>query len=135
MRYLYRLLGVIAISGLAGCMSSEMQQQRFNAAKVPSPQIKQSLLNAARDYLFDPGSIRDAEISNVFVWNDIQDTKAVCVKFNSKNRLGGYTGRSTNLVQISKDNKILGAIDNWPGCYNSALKWHQFPEANGLKSL
>jgi len=66
----------------------------MTVAIPPSTALKQNLLKIARDIVFDPGSIRDSEISHVFEnlhpYAKKNNGKLVCVKFNSKNRMGSY---------------------------------------------
>jgi len=135
MRTVRNLFFLVIVGVLAGCVASvDAWDAHMVAAKPPTPELKKVLLEAARDRLFDPGSIRDAEISNVFLFNAKYNTHAVCVKFNSKNRMGGYTGRVTWGI-IVKDNQPTDMAVNWYACQNKWLKWQIFKEANGLKSL
>ncbi|MBB4067156.1 hypothetical protein [Gellertiella hungarica] len=118
---------------LTGCVTQE-QIKKINASARPATASEKALIvSAARDYLIDPYSVRDAEISDV---RTLLDTGylAVCVKANSKNRMGGYTGRTATSVRF-KDGKIVGALQDAPGCYMPEVKYYSFPELEALRNL
>jgi len=91
-------------------------------------------VSAARDYLVDPYSVRDAEISHVVDASKDGKIQAVCVKFNSKNRMGGYVGRSALSVRVVND-KPVSAVQDPPGCYLPGMKYRPFPELENLKNI
>jgi|GEM_PF-2356421 len=140
MMRIFRVLSFLVVGAfLGGCVTNtDSWNERMASATSPSAALKQNLLKIARDVVFDPGSIRDSEISNVFEnrhpYAKKNNGKIVCVKFNSKNRMGGYAGRTTYLVLIAKD-KPYNAITGSPLCNHPMLKWQTFPEANSLASL
>ncbi|WP_171900698.1 hypothetical protein [Stappia indica] len=118
---------------LAGCQSTAEFQASIDGAKPAPASIKAAIVDAARDQLFDPYSIRDAEISYMQL-NKTNGVHWLCVKANSKNRLGGYTGRQSVEVNI-RNGKLIGSLENSPACNNSSLKWQRFPQLEALKNL
>jgi hypothetical protein len=91
-------------------------------------------VTAARDFVLDPYSIRDAEISNVVLFNAQARIEAVCVKANAKNGYGGYSGRQATSVSL-RDGIILGATTDDVRCLDPRLGYHPFKELENLKSL
>ncbi len=99
----------------------------------PSAAVRKVIVNAARDHLVDPYSIRDVEISSV-VFDSITGLQAVCVKFNSKNAVGGYVGRSAVSVRL-KDGQPVSTAKEPPLCREPRLKYYPFPESDVLRKL
>lgn len=125
---------VVALSAvLTGCQTT-IPQSVADSQHPASASLKAEIVKQARDRVFDPYSIRDAEISNVVLFNPRNGIKAVCVKFNSKNQLGGYVGRSATGISI-RNGILLGATDGDPRCLDPRLKYQRFPELENLKSL
>jgi len=87
----------------------------------------------ARDFLIDPYSVRDAEISSVM---DTPDGKLqfVCVKANAKNAMGGYTGRKAVSVRLV-GSRPVSTNPNATVCAMPLLRWYPFPELENLKSI
>ncbi|MGN6779359.1 hypothetical protein [Rhizobium sp.] len=75
-----------------------------------------AIAQAARNFVFDRYSIRDAENSNVVLFNPNFGIQAVCVKAHAKNQFGGYTGRQATGISV-KDGIILGATLGDPGAW------------------
>jgi len=119
---------------LAGCVSVPEQMDKLVATQEPpSAAVRKVIVNAARDYLVDPYSIRDVEISSV-VSDSVAGLQAVCVKFNSKNAAGGYVGRSAVSVRL-KDGQPVSTAKEPPLCREPRLKYHPFPESDVLRKL
>lgn len=116
---------IVAVA-LTGCMTID---QVTLSAKPASPQLRAQIVDAARDVLFDPYSVRDAEIS--YLADLPGDTDAVCVKLNAKNRLGGYTGRQVHAVYV-RSGRPINTGSNPHLCNNPNLKWTKFPEIEAL---
>ena len=112
--------------GLSGCATVD---EAALDAKPPSRELREAIVDKARDVLFDPYSVRDAEISYLVDLPGPSD--AVCVKLNAKNRLGGYTGRQVNAVYV-QNGVLLAAGSNPRLCNNSMLNWVRFPEIEAL---
>src|SRR5690606_2299539 len=84
---------------LSGCISPQQMERILASQRPPSPEIRQAIAKAARDFLLDPFSVRDAEISGVM---DLPGGKlqVVCVKENARNAFGAYAGRNTFSVRL-----------------------------------
>lgn len=130
---LKRLIVVSVALALAGCQSSAELQQSIAQSTPPSAGLKASIIHDARDYLADPYSIRDAEISNI-QRNPKTGIEWVCVKANAKNAMGGYTGRQTIEID-ARGSTLVGNLPNSPACSNPALRWQPFPGLEALKNL
>lgn len=125
----------LAAAGLAlsGCVTQEQVDKVMASQRAPSAAIKQAIVKDARDYLVDPYSVRDAEISSVM---DTPDGKLqfVCVKANAKNRMGGYTGRSTISVRLV-GSRPVSTNPNATACGMPLLRWYPFPELENLRNI
>ena len=124
---------IAAILVLAGCQSQGELQTAINDARPASALVKTAIVKDARDYLVDPYSVRDAEISYV-QFNKHSGLHWLCVKANAKNRMGGYSGRQAVEVWI-RNGQLAGNLPNSPACNNPSLKWQGFPELEALRSI
>ena len=122
-----------ACSIVTGCQTV-VPQSVANSQKPPSKALKATIVEAARNVVFDPYSIRDAEISNVVLFNPQAGIEAVCVKANAKNQLGGYTGRQATSISL-RNGVILQAIQGDARCLDPRLGYHPFKELENLKNL
>ena len=121
-------------AALGGCVAaSEVMDKLMASQEPPSPAIRKAIVNAARDYLADPYSIRDVEISSVMVAGDT-GLHVVCVKFNAKNQVGGYVGRTATAVRL-QGLQPVDTTENAPGCSEPRLKYYSFPESDVLRKL
>ncbi len=127
------LLLSVAVVGLSGCVTQEQVDKVFASQRPPTAAEKAAIVNGARDYLVDPYSVRDAEISNV-VTLGTTGLEAVCVKANSKNRMGGYTGRSAVSVRLSKGRPV-STLEDAPACSDPRMHYQRFPELENLKNV
>lgn len=127
------LIIIITALGLSGCVTQEQVDTVLATQRAPSAQIRQAIVKASRDYLIDPYSVRDAEISAVM---DAPGGKLqfVCVKANAKNRMGAYTGRSTLSVRLVGVTPV-STNENAATCVAPLLKWYPFPELENLKNI
>lgn len=123
------VIGVVT----AGCQTA-VPQSIANTQRPPSQALRATIVKAARDFVLDPYSIRDAEISNVVMVNPKARIEAVCVKANAKNPYGGYTGRQATSVSL-RDGVILGATTSDARCLDPRLDYHPFKELENLKIL
>lgn len=119
---------------LTGCVSQSEITKMNSEAAPPSAKLKATILQAARSYLKDPYSVRDAEISGEISLDAKTNTTAVCVRYNAKNGFGGYTGRSTTAVRLVNGQPVA-AFDNQPACNHPALRYYPFPEVKQLADL
>ncbi|MGB6119092.1 MAG: hypothetical protein WBF87_12810 [Mesorhizobium sp.] len=124
---------VAAALALAGCQTSEELHSAVAMSQPVPPAIKAAIVAAARDTLVDPYSVRDAEISHM-MFNAKSGLHWVCVKANSKNRMGGYTGRQALEVWV-RNGQLAGNLPNSPACNLPSLRWEPFTELEALKSL
>jgi hypothetical protein len=112
---------------LAGCTT----QMDIQIQQPVSADLKAQILKGAKDVLFDPYSVRDAEISGFIPRKPGSSDGFVCVKANAKNRMGAYVGRTGTLVFVNAG-KVTDAMDRHPFCNNTAIRYRQFPELEAL---
>lgn len=119
----------VSLLVLSGCQTIPFDEVQTN--KKPTYKHKQALIQAAKEVLFDPYSVRDAELSNQLEFGNKR--VAYCGRLNSKNRLGGYVGLQYVLISFSGD-KIVQyySPNNW--CYGNKekLRWNRFVELEAL---
>ena len=125
-------LAFLAGAFLSGCTPVVDYSGPIANAVQPSASIKSQIVRDARDLLFDPYSIRDAEISNVATFAD--GSQGVCVKANSRNAMGGYTGRQSMAITI-RNGMLVGHAMNSPLCVRPDVVYRPFPELEALASL
>jgi hypothetical protein len=113
-----KLAAFIFAALLAGCATPSAQSIGEAVPTDYEAQVRAKIV----DTFFDPGSIRDAEISEPFPVNSVFDGTtpiprsgwAVCVKANAKNRMGGYTGRHPVLF-LFEGGQITFTLDQGGG--------------------
>lgn len=90
-----------------------------------------------RESLFDPYSVRDASITTVLARGDGRET--LCVYFNSKNRMGGYSGSTAYGITL-KGGRMAGVHEAGPvagnraagkGCFDPTRRAAPFTELSG----
>ncbi|RMX61887.1 hypothetical protein SADFL11_00048920 [Roseibium alexandrii DFL-11] len=118
---------------VAGCQTSAELTASFDEAKPAPASVKSAIVDAARDFLYDPYSVRDAEISYMQL-NKRSGLHWLCVKANTKNQMGGYTGRQAIEV-IVKDGKLVGNLPNSAACRNTQLRWQKFHKLEALRNI
>lgn len=129
-----RFIAITTVCALLTSCQTSVPQTVADSQRTPTKALKTAIVQAARDVVFDPYSIRDAEISNVVLLHPAAGVEAVCVKANAKNRLGGYTGRTATGISI-RNGVILGATAGDPRCLDPRLRYHRFPELEDLKNI
>ncbi len=127
------VLGTVGLA-LAGCVSTPQP----TAETGPLPARYREM---ARDYLrktlFDPYSVRDAEIAEPEVKSSIYLIDpapgwTICVRYNARNRMGAYTGLKENALLVRGDrvtislNELTTPAPTIGMC--RAAKWAPFPE-------
>ncbi|MFS2326422.1 hypothetical protein U2P60_13570 [Brucella sp. H1_1004] len=117
---------------LTGCVSQQQVDNVMASQRPPSAAIKAEIVKDARDYLIDPYSVRDAEISSVM---DVPGGKMqfVCVKANARNAMGGYTGRKTISIRLV-GSRPVSTNPNAAACGMPLLRWYPFKELENLKN-
>ncbi len=131
---MFKYLLSIAMLILTGCVSQTEIIQMNSTAPPPSAKTKAAIVQAARSYLKDPYSIRDAEISSEVMLDRRTNTTSVCVRYNSKNGFGAYAGRSTTAVRLINSVPVA-AYEAQPACNHPALRYYPFPEVKKLANL
>ncbi len=126
----FLIVAIAATSGLAACQSGPYGTQRAATAAE-----KHAFIQAARNELYDPFSIRNAELSTVItIDRGLNERRVVCARYDSKQKDGSFTGSETHLVSIDAKNVVTASIvvpaDEEP-C--SRLRFSPFPEAERLK--
>lgn len=128
-----KIVVLVCLLMLANCATvADDYSAVIAASQPPSPSIRSQIVRDARDYLVDPYSVRDAEISNVATFSD--GSQGVCVKANARNRMGGYSGRQTLAITIH-NGVLSGNIPNHPLCQRPDVPWRPFPELEALAQL
>lgn len=126
-----RMLPVLTagLLALSACAASDKYAQVIANSTPPSEPIKAQLVGKAKDLLYDPASVRDAEISNVATFAD--GLQGVCVRADSKNVDGVYVGRHNMGIAI-RDGKLQDGTLDHPICNRPDVPWQPFPEMNAL---
>lgn len=128
-----RLIVFAVVLALAGCQSSEEVKNAF-AKAAPAPEsVKAQIVHDARDFLADPYSIRDAEISYMQL-NVRSGIYWLCAKANAKNLMGGYSGRQAIEIWV-RNGRLVGNVPNSAACNHPSLQWQPFPELEALKNI
>jgi hypothetical protein len=128
------MLAVIGLA-LSGCQTAAfgIKTNEILAAQRPATVAEvNGVVEAMRQHLYDPYSVRDAEISNVV---SLHGTPTLCVKANSKNRMGGYVGRQTVMVYLHNNRPFAVNTDVFAQSGCNQLKYRRFGEVERLKSL
>ena len=115
---------------LAACAAVTDDYAQVIARSVPADDaLKAQLVAGAEKLLYDPASVREAEISNVATFRD--GVQGVCVRADSKNVRGLYVGVKTMGIAI-RDGKLADGTLEHPICNRDDVPWHPFPELNAL---
>ncbi len=122
------VVGALLVALLTGGTSTK---ELLKAQTAPSAALRKTLTNAARNYLYDPYSVRDAEISSVVTFDRRRGLQSVCVKANAKNLYGAYVGRRAVLVRLQRG-VPLGRIDGASWCFTRGLRYFRFRELEAL---
>lgn len=128
------LLCAAASVALSGCVTQQDVDRVMASQRPPSAAIKANITRDARNYLLDPYSVRDAEISSVMDATPDGKLQFVCVKANAKNAMGGYTGRSTISVRLVGSSPV-STNPNAIACGMPLLRWYPFKELENLKNI
>ncbi|WP_423210978.1 hypothetical protein [Paracoccus yeei] len=114
---------------LAACAASDKYSDIIARATPPSPALKAEIVAGAKELVYDPSSIRDAEISNVATLPD--GLQGVCVRADSKDVSGRYLGQHSIGIPI-RNGKIVGGSLDHPVCDRMDVQWQPFPELERL---
>jgi hypothetical protein len=121
---------IAASTLLASCVSSDQMQQIFNSQAPPTSDERAAAIRYIKDTFYDPYSIRDASISNVVTLEDT-GIRAACVRFNAKNRMGGYVGKTATSLRF-RGSMVISALQDAPSCMDQRLRYQNFPELENL---
>lgn len=126
-----RLIAVLACGMmlLSACSTPDKYTEVIAASKPPSPALKAQIVAAAKTLLYDPTSVKDAEISNVASFAD--GVQGVCVRADSKNVNGVYVGPQTMGLKM-RDGKLVDGTLNHAICNRIDVPWAALPELNAL---
>ena len=80
-----------------------------------SAETRLSVVAALEGILFDPYSVRSAKISiaNSFADSNGDLVETICLLFNAKNRMGGYTGVSKMGFYVRRDGTLFQPIKDY----------------------
>lgn len=112
---------------LSACMATTDSQPTD-----PFPaNYRQIVADHLKSNLFDPYSVRNAQISEPRAHNAIAGPRwNVCFRGNAKNRLGGYTGMRDTLFVI-QSGRIIATDDEYGSTTCAGATFGPFPELAG----
>jgi hypothetical protein len=127
------ILACLLAAFTAGCTTDDP----FKTQRAATAGEKHIVIATAKNELYDPFSIRKAELSKVVTVEGGGGTptrRLLCVRYDSKNRKGEWTGVETHLVTISAGNTLMSSIivpSTEMPC--DRVEYGPFPEAENLK--
>ncbi|MTH76889.1 hypothetical protein [Paracoccus aestuariivivens] len=127
MRYEATLISALLL--LAACNPTDEYSQVIAKSNPPSAELKAEIVKSAKQLIYDPASIRNAEISNVATFSD--GLQGVCVRADSKNVSGEYIGVHSIGIPI-RNGKLSGGNLDQPICNRPDVPWQKFPELERL---
>lgn len=133
MRASTTVLAVFSALTLAAC---EVTPAEREASGPPPANFRELTLEHLRKSLFDPYSVRDAEIAHPtlkpsWVLGDPPGW-VVCWRGNAKNRMGGYTGISEARVLI-RNGRVVSSDDGYAPYYCGNAVYEPFPELEAIE--
>lgn len=126
-----RLIAVLACATalLSACSTPDKYTAVIAASQPPGPALKAQIVAGAKTLLYDPASVKDAEISNVATFPG--GAQGVCVRADSKNVNGVYIG--PKIIGLAmRDGKLIDGTLDHPICNRIDVPWQPFPELNAL---
>ena len=126
-------LAVAAVT-LAGCAQAPQENLALMLANAtpPTDAMKSQMLGEARELLFYPDSVRNAEIS--YVGTQAEGSQWVCVRAEVGDAMAGYVRRNSIAV-MTPSGILIGTQTNCPTCREPSLRWLPFPELEDEASL
>lgn len=125
-----KILSLLVLAGMSGCVSSEQMEKVYGSQTPPMATERAAAVKYIKETFYDPYSIRDASISHAVTLLDT-GFRAICVKFNAKNRMGGYVGMTATSLRF-RDGTIVSSLQNAPACNDPRMHYAAFPEIQGL---
>ncbi|MBD9529846.1 hypothetical protein [Paracoccus sp. PAR01] len=124
-----KLILAAGLLTLAACTTTDTYSDAIAKSVPPSAAVKAVIVAGAESLIYDPSSIRKAEISNVATLPD--GLQGVCVRADSKNVSGNYIGVHSVGIPI-RDGKLAGGALDHAICNRKDLTWQPFPELEKL---
>ncbi|TAW88373.1 hypothetical protein ELI13_06360 [Rhizobium ruizarguesonis] len=121
------LAGVAVVSG---CVSAEQLDKIYGSQTTPTAAERAAAVAYIKTTFYDPYSIRDASISNALTLLDT-GYRSICVRFNAKNRMGGYVGMTSTSLRF-QGAAVVSSLQDAPGCNTARLTYSSFPELENL---
>ena len=118
-----------SLLALGACAEGDRYAQIIAKSTPPSPELRALLVEGAKKVAYDPASIRSAEISNVADFG--KGLQGVCVRADSKNVKGVYTGVHSIGLPLRDGKPVGGELDH-PICNRHDVPWNAFPELDQL---
>ena len=112
MRFSKMLLVALLSMPLCGCLSNyvSVDQSKVSTQNLPH-NYRKIIAQELRSRLFDPYSVREAAISRP-TWGVMSPAYGerlfFCIRYNAKNRFGGYIGTKFYNFGWNIDNKLFG---------------------------
>ncbi|MDN3711116.1 hypothetical protein QWZ10_03505 [Paracoccus cavernae] len=120
----------VTLLGLAACTPTDPYARVAAQAVPPSAELKASIVQDAKEIVYDPRSVRNAQISNVATFAD--GTQGVCVRADVKNAQGVYMGAHNMGLRIRDGKRDVAALEH-PLCERADITWQPFPELEGKR--
>ncbi|MDR9782274.1 hypothetical protein [Rhizobium redzepovicii] len=127
MKRAFLLAGVAVLSG---CVTAEQLDKIYGSQTPPTAAERAAAVAYVKSTFYDPYSIRDASISNAVTLLET-GYRSICVRFNAKNRMGGYVGMTSTSLRF-QGAAIVSSLQDAPGCNTARLTYSPFPELENL---
>lgn len=138
----HRMKTLLLAMGCAIAMTASVSAQSHDdlvANQRPATKAEiAGVLQAMRDYLNDPYSVRDVTISTVMTKarRDGSVFHMICVDGNAKNAYGAYIGKQTTMVLLNTEGQHFNSSRAWSDInLCKRLTWRAFTEVKVLQGL
>ncbi|MBX4992886.1 hypothetical protein ABID08_002057 [Rhizobium binae] len=125
-----RTILLVGVGVLSGCVSAEQLDKIYGSQMPPTAAERAAAITYIKSTFYDPYSIRDASISNAVTLLDT-GYRSICVRFNAKNRMGGYVGMTSTSLRF-RGASVVSSLQDAPGCNTDRLQYSAFPELENL---
>lgn len=125
-----RTILLAGVAVLSGCVSAEQLDKIYGSQTPPTTAERAAAVTYVKTTFYDPYSIRDASISNAVTLLNT-GYRSICVRFNAKNRMGGYVGMTSTSLRFQGP-AIVSSLQDAPGCNTARLTYSPFPELENL---
>jgi hypothetical protein len=134
-----RLIVAVAVLMLSGCTAGKQTNYNKTILNTPPANYKEKIVAEAKDRLFDPYSVKSAAITQPTmqtIWRGVfggaVDGWLVCVEYNAKNRMGGYTGIAREGYFFREDGRFE-ILPNLRDCNQHQLAYIPFPDLEKIQ--